>query len=154
MPTPDPYECEIWAPNTDRWHDEGRILHLRKPDMSPACGAKYFTCAGRIVGDTRPKCRRCEAIAKAARRKRKTRNVTRTQDVLGYLVRDYCHELYRGDTPKGRSMARAALRDAGVTVPRDATVDDMVALAKSTAAAYGFDAEAGVFLKRDDAPTR
>lgn len=71
-------------------------------------------------------------------------NLSRLQDVISYLVPDYCPELYRGDTPKGRRAARAAIRDAGFTVPRTLrTSADLVAFAKRVALENGYDATTG-----------
>ena len=51
----------VWARNTNRWHDEVGPYHLRNPDLSPACGAKYFASNGPPPWpvDSHEKCRNC-----------------------------------------------------------------------------------------------
>ncbi len=55
--------ASYWAKSVNRWHDEVGPLHLRNDDLSTACGARYYACAGSVPGDTGPRCARCVRIA-------------------------------------------------------------------------------------------
>jgi hypothetical protein len=59
----------------DRFHDQGRLMHLFQPNNAPACGCKYYASSGTVVRvatseelkrhvvDVYSVCRRCLTIA-------------------------------------------------------------------------------------------
>ncbi len=50
----------LWVAYVDRWHNERRMLHLAKSDLSPACGASYYASSGAVDSpEESRKCGRC-----------------------------------------------------------------------------------------------
>lgn len=64
-----------WARNVNKWHDEIGPYHLRNPDNSPACGARYFSCNG--AADHKPsdheKCGLCRRVERKRARESEKR---------------------------------------------------------------------------------
>lgn len=55
-----------WSAYVDHFHEEKQVVHLARPDGSPACGARYYMMTGRYDFHENRKCRNCLRLKPAA----------------------------------------------------------------------------------------